>query len=390
MNLSECRNEIDKIDKELVELFEKRMNVAINVAKYKIENNIPIFNGAREAEVIEKNINRLNNKEYSRLTEKFFTHLMELSRSLQADIIYGNNKNGRIIDSIEENISTNESKRDLENIKIGYQGVRGSFSEEAMIKYFGENHTTTDYEEFEDVFLALKNNEIDYGILPIENSSTGAITTVYDLLVKYGLYIVGEECIKIDQNLIGVKGSKLEDIKEIYSHPQGFEQSSEFLSKQNNVNLIPFHNTAISAKYISELNDKSKAAIASLRAAKIYGLDVIQKEINDKDNNHTKFIIVGRKLEASKECNKITVVFSLDDKSGTLYNLLRHFAENNINMIKIESRPSKNEPWQYLLYVDFEGNIENEDVKKAIKLIEEKSEYFKLLGCYEGVNELRS
>lgn len=390
MNLSECRNEIDKIDKELVELFEKRMNVAINVAKYKIENNIPIFNGAREAEVIEKNINRLNNKEYSRLTEKFFTHLMELSRSLQADIIYGNNKNSRIIDSIEENISTNESKRDLENIKIGYQGVRGSFSEEAMIKYFGENHTTTDYEEFEDVFLALKNNEIDYGILPIENSSTGAITTVYDLLVKYGLYIVGEECIKIDQNLIGVKGSKLEDIKEIYSHPQGFEQSSEFLSKQNNVNLIPFHNTAISAKYISELNDKSKAAIASLRAAKIYGLDVIQKEINDKDNNHTKFIIVGRKLEASKECNKITVVFSLDDKSGTLYNLLRHFAENNINMIKIESRPSKNEPWQYLLYVDFEGNVENEDVKKAIKLIEEKSEYFKLLGCYEGVNELRS
>lgn len=385
MNLSECRNEIDKIDKELVELFEKRMNVAINVAKYKIENNIPIFNGAREAEVIEKNINRLNNKEYSRLTEKFFTHLMELSRSLQADIIYGNNKNGRIIDSIEENISTNESKRDLENIKIGYQGVRGSFSEEAMIKYFGENHTTTDYEEFEDVFLALKNNEIDYGILPIENSSTGAITTVYDLLVKYGLYIVGEECIKIDQNLIGVKGSKLEDIKEIYSHPQGFEQSSEFLSKQNNINLIPFHNTAISAKYISELNDKSKAAIASLRAAKIYGLDVIQKEINDKDNNHTKFIIVGRKLESSKECNKITVVFSLDDKAGTLYNLLRHFAENNINMIKIESRPSKNELWQYLLYVDFEGNVENEDVKKAIKLIEEKSEYFKLLGCYEGV-----
>lgn len=386
MNLSECRNEIDKIDKELVELFEKRMNVAINVAKYKIENNIPIFNGAREAEVIEKNIKRLNNKEYSNLTEKFFTYLMELSRSLQADIIDQNNKNDNMIGSIEENISTNENKRNLKNIKIGYQGVKGSFSEEAMIKYFGENHTTTDYEEFEDVFLALKNNEIDYGILPIENSCTGAITTVYDLLVKYGLYIVGEECIKIDQNLIGIKGSKFEDIKEIYSHPQGFEQSSEFLNKQNNLRLIPFHNTAISAKYVSELNDKSKAAIASLRAAQIYGLDVIQKEINDKDNNHTKFIIVGRKLESSKECNKITVVFSLDNKAGTLYNLLRYFAENNINMIKIESRPTKNEPWQYILYVDFEGNIENEDVKKAIKLIEEKSEYFKLLGSYKRVS----
>ena len=382
MDLLECRNEIDKIDKELVKLFEKRMNVAVNVAKYKIENNIPIFNGAREAEVIQKNINRLNNREYSKLTEKFFTNLMELSRSLQADIIEDNEKETKIIDSIGENISTNKNKRELMNIKIGYQGVKGSFSEEAMIKYFGENHTTTDYEEFEDVFVALKNNEVDYGILPIENSCTGAITTVYDLLVKYGLYIVGEECIKIDQNLIGVKGSKLEDIKEIYSHPQGFEQSSEFLSKQNNLKLIPFHNTAISAKYISELNDKSKAAIASLRAAKIYGLDVIEKEINDKDNNHTKFIIVGRKLESSKECNKITVVFSLDDKAGTLYNLLRHFAENNINMIKIESRPSKDEPWQYLLYVDFEGNMADGAVKNAIRGLREEARNLKILGNY--------
>ena len=384
MDLSECRKEIDKIDKELVELFERRMNVAIKVAEYKIENNLPILNEAREAEVIEKNINRLNNKEYSKLTEKFFTNLMELSRSLQGNMFNSNEDNSREL--IEENISNNENKRDLENIKIGYQGVKGSFSEEAMIKYFGENHTTTDYEEFEDVFLALKNNKIDYGILPIENSCTGAITTVYDLLAKYGLYIVGEECIKIDQNLIGIKGTKLEDIKEVYSHPQGFEQSREFLSNYNNLKLIPFHNTAISAKYLSEINDKSKAAIASLRAAEIYGLDVIKNEINDKDNNHTKFIIIGRKLESSNECNKITVVFSLDDKSGTLYNLLRHFAENNINMIKIESRPSKNEPWQYLLYVDFEGNVENDDVKKAIKLIEGKSEYFKLLGNYKKVS----
>ena len=207
MDLSECRKEIDKIDKELVELFERRMNVAIKVAEYKIENNLPILNEAREAEVIEKNINRLNNKEYSKLTEKFFTNLMELSRSLQGNMFNSNEDNSREL--IEENISNNENKRDLENIKIGYQGVKGSFSEEAMIKYFGENHTTTDYEEFEDVFLALKNNKIDYGILPIENSCTGAITTVYDLLAKYGLYIVGEECIKIDQNLIGIKGSDI-------------------------------------------------------------------------------------------------------------------------------------------------------------------------------------
>ena len=384
MDLSECRSEIDKIDKELVELLEKRMNVAKKVAEYKIQNNLPILNATREAEVIQKNVNRLENNEYSELTEKFFVNLMELSRSIQAKLIEGNEETN--VNLNEFKILNNENKKNLDNIKIGYQGVKGSFSEEAMIKYFGENHITRDYEEFEEVFLALRNGEIDYGILPIENSCTGAITTVYDLLVKYGFYIVGEECIKIDQNLIGVKGTNLEDIKEIYSHPQGFEQSREFLNQFNNLKLIPFHNTAISAKYISEINDKSKAAIASLRAAEIYGLDVIKNEINDKDNNHTKFIIIGRKLESSNECNKITVVFSLDDKSGTLYNLLRHFAENNINMIKIESRPSKNEPWQYLLYVDFEGNVENDDVKKAIKLIEGKSEYFKLLGNYKKVS----
>ena len=384
MDLSECRKEIDNIDKELVELFERRMNVAIKVAEYKMKNNIPILNTTREAEVIEKNVNRLSNKEYSELTEKFFVNLMELSRSLQAKLINSNEATNGVLAEYKIN---SEDKKKLDNIKIGYQGVKGSFSEEAMIKYFGENHITSDYEEFEDVFLALKNNKIDYGILPIENSCTGAITTVYDLLVKYGFHIVGEECIKIDQNLIGVKGTKLEDIKEIYSHPQGFEQSRKFLDEFSNLKLIPFHNTAISAKYVSEINDKSKAAIASLRAAELYGLDVIKEEINDKNDNHTKFIIIGKELECNEECNKVTVVFSLDNKAGTLYKLLRHFAENNINMLKIESRPSKNEPWQYLLYVDFEGNIKNDDVKKAINLIDDQSEYFKLLGCYKKIED---
>lgn len=242
------------------------MNIAINVAKYKIENNMPIFNEAREIEVIKKNVARLSNKEYLKLTESFFNNLMTLSRSLQEEVFEENNYD--IINKINDNISVNTNKKNLSNIKIGYQGVKGSFSEEAMIKYFGENHKNTNYEEFEEVFIALKSNEIDYGILPIENSYTGAITNVYDLLVKYGFYIVGEECIKINQNLIGIKGTKISDIKEIYSHPQGFEQSREFLSNNNKLKLIPFHNTAISAKYISELNDKSKAAIASLRQLK--------------------------------------------------------------------------------------------------------------------------
>ena len=269
------------------------------------------------------------------------------------------------------------------NIKVGYQGVKGSFSEEALIEFFNENQNAVSYEKFEDVFIGLQKNEIDYGILPFENSCTGAITAVYDLLSKYGFYIVGEECIKIKQNLVGIKGAKLEDIKEVYSHPQGFEQSKAFLKNNENLKLIYFYNTAISAKHISELKDKSKAAIASKRAAKIYGLDIIEEEINDDESNNTKFIIVSKKMELSKDCNKMTATFSLDNKAGSLYNLLSYFAQNEINMVKIESRPSKNKLWEYVLYVDFEGNINDKNVKNAIKLIEEKSEFFRLLGCYK-------
>ncbi len=276
-----------------------------------------------------------------------------------------------------------------ENLKIGYQGVKGSFSEEAMINFFGENYINISYDKFEDVFIALKNEEIDYGILPFENSCTGAITTVYDLISKYGFYIVGEECIKVNQNLVGIRGASLSDIKEVYSHPQGFEQSKKFLKKYKDFKLVYYHNTAISARHISEINDKSKAAIASTRAAKIYNLDIIEKDIQDNDTNYTKFVVISKNLEYSKECNKITFNFSLENKAGSLYNLLGHFAKNSVNMIKIESRPSKGELWEYVLYVDVEGNIDDENVKKAMKLIEKETRYFKLLGCYKKKEEYK-
>ncbi|MGG7213345.1 prephenate dehydratase [Clostridium nigeriense] len=369
-SLEDYRKEIDSIDRELIALFEKRMNVAIKVGEYKKERNLPIFNGKREEEVIEKNINLLNNKDYSDITRRFFEKVMELSRSLQAKLI-------------EENKEDNNSNIIEKEIKIGYQGVKGSFSEEALIKYFKSYDCVKNYDEFIDVFKALENNEIEYAILPIENSYTGAITEVYDLLVKYNFYIIGEECIKIDQHLMGMLGANENNIEEIYSHPQGFAQSKGFLSKYDDVKLIPYHNTAISAKLVSDLKDTKKAAIGSRRAAEIYGLDILRENINDKSDNHTKFIIIGKELKYDDSFNKVSVVFSLEDKAGTLYKLLRHFAENDINMIKIESRPNKHESWKYLLYVDFEGNLKNNLVKNALDLIEKNSGYFKIIGNYK-------
>ena len=372
-SLEDYRKEIDSIDRELIALFEKRMNVAIKVWEYKKERNLPVFNAKREEEVIKKNINLLHNKKYNDITRDFFEKIMELSRSLQAELMY-NNK-----DISKMNISE-------EGIKIGYQGVEGSFSEEALRKYFNSYDSIKNYEEFNDVFVALKNNEIQYAILPIENSYTGAITDVYDLLVKYNFYIVGEECIKINQHLMGIAGANIDNIEEIYSHPQGFAQSKEFLNRYNNIRLIPYHNTAISAKLVSDLKDNKKAAIGSKRAADIYNLSILKENINDKKDNHTKFIIIGKELKYDDTCNKISVVFSLEDKAGTLYKLLRHFAENNINMIKIESRPNKHESWKYLLYVDFEGNLKDNLVNNALELIEKNSGYFKIIGHYKNSN----
>lgn len=302
---------------------------------------------------------------------------MEISRGLQK----------RKIDSDSKLADIKVTREAInKNSRVGFPGVAGAFTEEALLKFFGEECNRKAYEEFEDVFQAIQIGVIDYGIIPIENSSTGAISDTYDLLRKYGFYIVGEECIRIEQHLVGIKGSIIEEIDEIYSHPQGIEQSSDFLKQYHHWKLIPFHNTAISAKLIEDLGDTTKAAIASKRAADIYGLDIIKECINNQKDNYTRFIVIAPELKVEKNADKVSVVFSLENEAGTLFRLLRHFAENNINMIKIESRPMKDSFWKYFLYVDFEGDIESNSVRNALELIEKNSAYFKLLGSYKKIN----
>jgi len=372
--IDDYRKKIDEIDKEITRLFEERMDVVIKVGEYKKQNNLPVFNKAREDEVIAKNIEYLNNKDYAEGLKDFFVNIMNIAKDFEDKKL--------IEDTKTKTECISELGNERSNIKVGFYGVAGSFSEEAMIKHFGKKDDSKAYDEFEDVFLAVKNGEIDYGVLPIENSSTGAISQVYDLLYKYGFYIVGEECIKIDQNLIGIQGTKLENVKEVYSHPQGFEQSTDFLKGYSCWKKIPFHSTADSVKLVSDLQDMSKVAIASKRAADIYNLSIIKENINNRSENSTRFIVISKELELNEDCDKVSVVFSLEHKAGTLYKLLRHFAENNINMMKIESRPMEKGAWKYFLYVDFDGNLEDEQVKKALNLIEQSSAYFKLIGGY--------
>ena len=372
--LGDYRTEIDKIDKEMTKLLEKRMNISKSISKYKMEHDMQIFHPEREKIVIEKNKGYLENKEYGDLVESYYDSLMYLSRLVQQKEIYS-----------ENNIYTKPYKNDRENLVVGYQGVPGSFGNEAMLKYFKNIKEAKSYEKFEDVFKAVEDGEIEYGILPVENSSTGGIGTVEDLLKEYNLYIVGEECIRISQNLVGIKGATVDDIKEVYSHPQGFEQSTKFFDKHKDYNLIPYSNTAISAKLVSDLKDKSKAAIASERAAKLYDLKIIKKDVNDLKNNYTRFIVIGRDLECDETCDKVSILFSIEDTSGGLYTVIRDIKEFGLNMSKIESRPNRNNPWNYIFFVDFDGNLFDVNIKKAINTIARSSKYFKLLGCYRNV-----
>lgn len=375
-NLDDYRAEIDSIDKELAKLFEKRMNVVLKVAQYKKDNKMEIFQNGREDQVLDKAVNNLENKDYTKEIREFFNSTMEISRGLQKRKIEG-------VKSINE-IDIHTSDISVKG-KLGYPGVSGAFSEEALLKFFGEDNERIAYDSFEDVFIALEKDEIEYGIIPIENSSTGAVTDGYDLLRKYDFYIVGEESIKVEQNLVGIKGTKLEDIKEVYSHPQGISQSSDFLKKHSDWKLIPFNNTATSAKLVRDLGDKSKVAIASDRAAKIYDLETIAESVNNAADNCTRFVVISKEMKVVPNADKVSVVLALEHKSGTLYNLLRYFAENNINMIKIESRPMKETSWRYFIYVDFQGDINSEDAKKALSRIEKESAYFKVLGAYKNI-----
>lgn len=271
--------------------------------------------------------------------------------------------------------------------RVAFPGVAGSFSEQALISFFKENAKAVPVkiacEEFEDVFLAIQSGKADAGVVPLENSTTGSISAIYDLLLKYGFTVKGEQTVSISQCLMGIQGSSMEEIKTVYSHSQGFEQSKTFLSAYPKWRLIPHHNTAISAKYVKDKADPTKAAIAASRAAELYGLEILSAGIEDEKNNTTRFILIAKDQAPIENADKVSILLSLKHSSGSLYEMLRHFAENGINLVKIESRPIRGKKWQYLFYLDFEGDVSSPQVAKALRLAEENAAYFRLLGCYK-------
>lgn len=370
--LEQCRNEIDEIDQQLIQLFEKRMNVAKDVVSYKIANGLQIFQPDREKAVIEKNVARINNPQLKKYGHKFIQEMMNLSKDYQADFL-PNHLNLNPVFPLKHD----------QSLYVGFQGVDGAFSKQALETYFLKEVKVKNYDQFEDVFIALKNEEIQYGIVPIENSSTGAINDIYDLIRDYGFYIVGEENILITQNLLGLENTDLNKVEEVYSHPQGLAQSSAFLN-ETSWKRIPYLNTAMSAKLVAQLKDPTKVAIASIKAAELYGLKVLKDNIQNDKNNHTRFIVIGKQLESMPDYDRISIVCTLKHEVGSLYKMLEIIKDYELNMVRIESRPLTQKPWEYYFYIDFDGNLKQEQVQRALEKMKQHAKTLRILGAFKA------
>ncbi len=374
IDLAQLRSQIDEIDQNIVALYEKRMEVAANVAKYKIVSGKKVFDKVREEEKIQKVKSLTHNEFNSHGIEELFEQIMAMSRKLQYQMIAeqgGMNKLPFIgVDTLEE-----------EKARVVFQGAEGAYSQAAMMKYFGEQVNSFHVDTFRDAMIAIDEGRADFAVLPIENSTAGIVSEIYDLLVEFENYIVGEQIIKIEHCLMAVPGTQLEDIKTVYSHPQSLMQSARYLSAHP-WQQISMQNNAFAARKVAEDGDKSQAAVASEYAAKLYGLEVLQKGINQSGDNSTRFIIVTNQKIFLKDAKKVSICFELPHESGSLYHMLSHIIYNNLNMNRIESRPIEDRSWEYRFFIDFEGNLSDSSVKNALRGLREEARNMKILGNY--------
>lgn len=268
-------------------------------------------------------------------------------------------------------------------MKIGYQGQNGTYSEMACIKYF--KCSGQGYQDFKTLISDVANNNLDYALLPVENSTTGIIYRTYDLLKDHEVYAVGEVCLRIQEDLIGIKGACKEDIVEVYSHPEPLGQCATYLAN-NHMKPISYIDTASSVALVKSLNDKTKAALASPLACSYYDMETLEENVQDNKLNTTRFFIISSKKQFDKKANKISLYFVVNHQPGALYKVIECFAINNINLLKIESRPQQTKLFEYCFYIDFEGNMDTQLIQTLLKSLDQYCLNFKLLGCYQSAS----
>jgi chorismate mutase/prephenate dehydratase len=377
--LKELRGEIDAIDRQIADLLQQRMDITYRVGQYKKRNQMRVLDEQREKQVLDAKTALSDDPNMQFALTTLFETIMSISRKQQRALV---TEQDPWYDRYQADRAA--ARVPLERPRVLYQGEPGAYADEAAARFFGEDIPRDRVATWEEVFLALKEGRADYGVVPIENSSTGSINQVYDLLGRYGAYIVGEQMVKVDHCLMAPKGAAVDSLRDVYSHEQGLGQCTEYLKRHPAWTGHAMLNTAAAAKYVAQTGDVTKAAIGSRRAAGLYGLEVLAQGINFNADNYTRFVVVSPALELRPQADKISALFTLPHKSGTLHRIMSIFAVAGLNMMKLESRPVLGKSWEYLFFVDFSGNLDQPGMDGVLHELTQASSSFRVLGNYKA------
>ena len=379
MDLKELRAQIDDIDDALVKLFCKRMDIAAQVADYKKKNDLPIFVPAREREKLQ-DVSQKAGPEMAAYTRTLYSMLFELSRSYQKK---RNGGNPELYEKISQAIRETPALFPQEAM-VACQGVEGAYSQLACEKIF-KSPMIRYFETFDQVFNAIDQGLCKYGVLPLENSTAGSVTKVYDLMLQHDFYIVRSFRLKIDHNLLAAPGTKLKDIREIYSHEQAISQCGGFLHSLKNVHVVALANTAVAAQMVASSGRRDVAAISSRSCMELYGLQNLAASIQDKGNNRTRFICISKNMEIYPGADKTSIMMVLNHKPGALYKVLARIYALGINVTKLESRPIPDRDFEFMFYFDLETSIYSQEFQELMGELEDFCEEFKYLGSFSEV-----
>ena len=376
MKLEDIRKDIDQLDSQIAQLFKDRMNLALEIAKEKKENSLPVVNTSREKEILHRISDEIGEPldGYARI---LFNTLFDLSRSYQNNYL---SRISDIGDRIEKALAETP-KLFPKKAVVACQGVAGSYSQAACEKLF-EVPSTMYFNSFEGVFNAVEKGLCQYGILPIENSSYGSVGTVYDLMKNYNFHIVKSIRLRVSHNLLAKPGTQMKDVKEIFSHEQAIGQCGEFLKTLKDVEITVCENTARAAKMVAESDRSDVAAICSSDCIELYGLESLNNNIQVSDNNYTRFICISKNLEIYPGANKISLMLSLPHKPSALYHMIAKFSALGVNLTKLESRPVPGSDFEFMFYFDMEASVYSPELINLLGQLENQPEIFVFLGSY--------
>lgn len=377
--LKDLREKIDSIDQQMVDLFKQRMEVSKEVAAYKQANNLPTQDVGRERSLLAK-VGDQAGEELADYTQSVYRTILAAGRSYQNAC---SGVTSKVYESIRKALDTTP---DLfpQRATVACQGVEGAYSQIACDSIF-KAPTILYFNTFDHVFKAVESGMCQYGVLPIENSTAGSVNAIYDLMIKHNFSIVRAARLKVSHNLLCKHGVKKEEIREIYSHQQALSQCAGYLSTLKDVKVTVVENTALAAQMVAQSERRDVAALSSRFCGELYGLDLVEQNVQDQDNNYTRFICISKNPEIYPGADRTSLMMTLPHKPGSLYHVLSKFYALGINLRKLESRPLPDREFEFMFYFDLECSVYAPEMERIFRDLEEESEHFRYLGTYNEV-----